>query len=176
MSRFAWAIASTCLVLASNAWADPTTKTQPQDDGPIIQTELASRDTVGDELVAVGWNAVLVSGDPSDIAFPRRAYRQSVLGGTVEAEVNITANGNVDNCRVLKEDPPSYGFGERVCAAVTTWRYQPRKVANQAVDSTTFLVFDIRNPHMVAQAPDVVYPRNLGGYDIVESSDTSTDN
>jgi protein TonB len=43
--------------------------------------------------------------------YPRDALAQGVSGRTV-VECEIIANGLLDHCRVLEEDPPGYGFGD----------------------------------------------------------------
>ena len=59
--------------------------------------------------------------------YPPEAREAKIPYATVLLEIVVLESGDTDkhNIRVLKEDPPSDGFGDKAVAAVKNWKFNP---------------------------------------------------
>jgi TonB family protein len=59
--------------------------------------------------------------------YPPEARKAKIPYATVLLEIVVLESGDTDkhNIRVLKEDPPSDGFGDKAIAAVKNWKFNP---------------------------------------------------
>ncbi len=64
----------------------------------------------------------------------------ALVEGVVTLEVVIGLDGSVAKARVLKEDPPNWGFGAAALAAVKKWKYKP---AGREVTFTLDMAFEL---------------------------------
>lgn len=59
--------------------------------------------------------------------YPPEARAGKIPHGTVLLEIVVLESGDADghDIRVLKEDPPGKGFGDKAVAAVKNWKFNP---------------------------------------------------
>lgn len=77
--------------------------------------------------------------------FPDRAQKESV-SGKATITCGVTAQGLLENCKVLKEAPKGYGFGEAAVGMASAFRMSPKRIDGQAVEGgrvTIPLVFNV---------------------------------
>ncbi len=55
--------------------------------------------------------------------------------GRAVLRCHVTAQGAVDSCVVVSEDPPGLGFGEAALRMSCLFKFKPKTVAGQPVDS-----------------------------------------
>lgn len=72
-------------------------------------------------------------------SYPEDAV-DALVEGVATLEVVIGLDGSIAKARVVKEDPPGWGFGDAALAAVRTWKYKP---AGREVTFTVELAFTL---------------------------------
>ncbi|MFZ0883867.1 MAG: energy transducer TonB [Candidatus Acidiferrales bacterium] len=98
----------------------------------------------------------------TDIAYPIN----NIGSGLVSLEVNLTAAGQVENIKVVRDIP---GLTSRAISALTSWTFTPAKLDGQAVESTinVQVVFNPGGPQNqnLQLTPGAVVPQpNPPGY------------
>jgi protein TonB len=75
--------------------------------------------------------------------YPYRARRRNV-NGTVTVKLLVRADGSVGEVEILAASPPGY-FEDAVRQAVPRWRFEPGRLAGEAVPSwaVTTITFDL---------------------------------
>ena len=87
------------------------------------------------------------TGDDLARYFPDRAQKEEVPGKATITCV-VTAQGLLEHCKVLKEAPKGYGFGEAALGMASVFRMSPKRVDGQVVEGgrvTIPLVFSVPN-------------------------------
>jgi len=85
------------------------------------------------------------TGDDLARYFPERAQEEGVAGKATITCV-VTAQGLLERCKVVKEAPKGYGFGEAAVGMASAFRMSPKRVDGQAVEGgrvTIPLVFSV---------------------------------
>ena len=89
-------------------------------------------------------NPKIIMESKRDPGYPDRARRERVSGEAVLIVV-VTKEGKVAHIKVLKEDPPGYGFGEAATEAVKPWRYHPPPMRDgEPVDALMIIQVDFK--------------------------------
>ncbi|PYT77822.1 MAG: hypothetical protein DMG40_22075 [Acidobacteria bacterium] len=71
--------------------------------------------------------------------YPPEARKAKIPDATVLLEIVVSKSGDVDvrNIRVLKENPPGKGFGDKAAAAVKNWKFNPPTLNGKPVKAKT---------------------------------------
>ena len=71
--------------------------------------------------------------------YPPEARKAKIPDATVLLEIVVLESGDADkhNIRVLKEDPPGDGFGDKAVAAVKNWKFNPPTKNGKPVKAKT---------------------------------------
>ena len=71
--------------------------------------------------------------------YPPEAREAKIPDATVLLEIVVSKSGDADgrNIRVLKEDPPGKGFGDKAVAAVKNWKFNPPTQNGKPVKAKT---------------------------------------
>jgi TonB family protein len=93
------------------------------------------------------------TGDDLERFFPKRAQDESV-SGKATIKCGVTAEGLLDRCKVLKEAPKGYGFGEAALAMASTFRMSPKRVDGQVVEGGQVTIPLVFNVPKVKDKPD----------------------
>jgi len=73
--------------------------------------------------------------------YPPEAREAKIPDATVLLELVVSKSGDADghNIRVLKEDPPGKGFGDKAVAAVKNWKFNPPTLNGKSRFDSSFL-------------------------------------
>lgn len=71
--------------------------------------------------------------------YPPEARDAKIPNATVLLEIVVLESGDADghDVRVLKEDPPGKGFGDKAVAAVKNWKFNPPTKDGKPVKAKT---------------------------------------
>ena len=84
---------------------------------------------------------VLIASTKREPRYPELA-RRARIEGDVALQAVIGRDGRITELRVLRENPPGYGFAEKALAAVQQWRYIPARQGDEPVD--VYLAITVR--------------------------------
>jgi len=74
-------------------------------------------------------------------ALPRRAAEMGIRG-VVTLQVLVRRDGSVGEVRVLRVEPPGWGFEEAASNAVGQWRYEPARREGEPVDAWFTVLYE----------------------------------
>jgi protein TonB len=62
------------------------------------------------------------------------------MPGISRIKCTVTACGTLENCEVLSEDPPGYGFGEAALGMSKLFKMRPQTKGGQPVGGATVVI------------------------------------